>query len=401
MALPCELIDEILCRLSVKYLLRYRCVSKGWCSLIDSTPFIKKHLKRNLEGAGGRLLIDSGAGNFNLVEGFESNFDGGDDDDAVAVEIKDPLKTLLSGSCFVGAANGLVCVSKNRMNDVLIFNPSTRKLREIPSAPAEYPRSFHTTESSLCGFGYDGVNDDYKVVKIAEFYLQFRGIMAIVYSLKTNSWKRIQNVPTNTRFCGGRGMFASGALHWIAVKNPTKCREIIVGFDLGLEQFREVPFPAIKRPIVYYNTRFLISDGESLCFIDNYPNSHSDVWLMNIHSGAETLWSKALSVEQHGILGSFKFFRPVAVPKSGESVLLKVNVSGGRTKLVWYDLKRKTIKNVKIRGTLNKFDSHEYTESLIQLTKDKLLQRPSKQKPEKKQQKRRDDFLSKGFKLRL
>lgn len=400
MALPCELIDEILCRLSVKYLLRCRCVSKGWCSLIDSTPFIRKHLKRNLDCTSGRLIINSGRG-FYLVKDIESNVDGGDDNDAVAVEIKDPLKTLLSGATFVGSANGLVCVSKNKMNELLIFNPSTRKSREIPSAPAEFPRSFHITECSLCGFGYDGVNDDYKVVKIAQCYLQFRGIMAVVYSLKTNSWKQIRNVPTDTRFCGDWGMFASGALHWLAIKNPTKSREIVVGFDLGLEQFREVPFPVIKGPFVNFNTNFLVSDGESLCIINNYPNSHSDLWLMNNHSGAETLWSKALSLEQCGILGSFMFIRPVAFPKSGESVLLEVGFSVGRTKLVWYDLKRKTVKNVKIHGIPNKFDSHEYTESLIQLTEDKLLHRPSEQKLEKKQHKKRDDFLSKGFKLRL
>lgn len=60
--------------------------------------------------------MNSGDGNFYLAEGYESNVDGGDDDNGVAVEIKDPLKTLLYGADFVGAANGLVCVSKNKMS---------------------------------------------------------------------------------------------------------------------------------------------------------------------------------------------------------------------------------------------------------------------------------------------
>ncbi|KAK1367958.1 hypothetical protein POM88_034050 [Heracleum sosnowskyi] len=153
MALPCEMLDEILCCLPVKYLLRFRSLSKGWCSLVLS----------------------------------------------IATQMMEPLKTLISGADFVGAANGLVCVSKNQMNEFLVFNPSTRKSRKIPSAPAEFLRYFHMMETSLCGFGYDHVNDDYKVVKIAECYLQLRGIMAIAYSLKTNSWKRIQNVPVHNR----------------------------------------------------------------------------------------------------------------------------------------------------------------------------------------------------------
>ncbi|KAL8107591.1 hypothetical protein AgCh_024125 [Apium graveolens] len=217
------------------------------------------------------------------------------------------------------------------MNELLIFNPSTRKSREIPSAPAEFPHSSHTTEP----------------------------------------WKRIQNVPTNTHLFGDSGMSARGAVHWPAIKSPVKFHEpFVVSFDLGLEQFREVPFPDTKGPIVNFLTSFLYLDGESLFVINHHLNAHSDVWLMNNYSGAENLWSKALTVKQRGILGSFTYFRPVAFPKSGESVLIE-------------------------------FESHEYTESLTQLTKDKLLQRPSEQKPEKKQQKRRDDFLSKGFKLKL
>ncbi|KAK1368155.1 F-box protein interaction domain protein [Heracleum sosnowskyi] len=391
-----EMLDEILCRLPVKYLLRCRCVSKGWCSLIDSNPFVKKHLKRALECNVGALIINQ-RGKFYLAEDFKSNLD--DDDDAVAVEMMDPLKTLISAADFVGSANGLVCVSKNQMNEFVVFNPSTRKSRKIPSAPAEFPRSFHMTETSLCGFGYDRVNDDYKVVKIAECYLQFRGIMAIVYSLKTNSWKRIQNVPVynKIRFSGKWGMFASGALHWLAIKNPVNCSDIIVGFDLGLEQFKEVPFPVIEGPIVNFNTTSVVSDGGTLCVLDKYPNTHIDVWVMMTDSGAENSWSKALSVKKKGTLPYLRFVRPVSFCRSGQSVLLEVDSS----KLVWYDMERKTVKNVSIRGIPNRFDSHVFTHSLIPLNEDNPPQKPSEDKPQKKYHKRRDDFLSRGFKLRL
>ncbi|XP_074335109.1 F-box protein CPR1-like [Apium graveolens] len=303
MALPCEMLDEILYRLPVKYLLRYRCVSKGWCSLIDSDLYVKKHLRKALECNAGALIINEG-GKFYLAEDFKSNFDGRDEyDDVVAREIVDPLKTLISGADFVGAANGLVCVSKNKMNELLVFNP-LRKSRKIPSAPAEFPRFFHFTETFICGFGYDHLNDDYKIVKIAECYLQFRGIMAIVYSLKTNSWKRIQDVPVfnQIRFTGAWGMFGSGALHWLAIKIPVNCSNIIVGFDLSLEQFKEVHFPVIEGPFVNFNTKSVVSDGGSLGVLDMYPNSRIDVWVMMTNSGSDNSWFKALSVEKKGTL---------------------------------------------------------------------------------------------------
>ncbi|KAK1364552.1 F-box domain-containing protein [Heracleum sosnowskyi] len=364
MALTCEMLDEILCYLPVKSLLRCRCVSKGWCSLIDSTPFVRKHLRKALECNAAGLVINEG-GKFYLAEDFKSNLDGGDndDDDAVAVEIIDPLKTLLSGADFVGSANGLVCVSQNNMNEFSVFNPSTRKSRKMPSAPPEFPRSFHMTETSLCGFGYDHVNDDYNVVKIAECYLQFRGIMAFVYSLKSNSWKRIQNVPVHNkiRFCGKWGMFGNGALNWLAIKNPINCSKIIVGFDLGLEQFKEVPFPVIEGPFVNFNTRSVVSYGGSLCVLDKYPNSRIDVWICFLWEE----WSEC-------------------------------TFGGGQLK-AWYDIGSKTVKNVRIRVIPNQFDSHVFTHSLIPLNKDNPLQKPSQDKPQKEHHRRRDDYLSQGI----
>lgn len=263
----------------------------------------------------------------------------------------------------------------------LIFNPPTRESTNIPSAPHEFPPSFHWNESSLCGFGYDHLNDDYKVVKIAECYLQFRAIMVITYSLKTNCWKRIQNVPTKTRFSIDMGVFAVGALHWLALKNPPEATDIVVVFYLGLEQFKEILIPDMAGPVVNFSTRCVVSDGESLCILDNYPDSRTDVWLMN-NSGEENPWSKPFSVGNHGTLGTFRSFQPVYFFRSGESVLLKVDSA----KLVWYDLGRKMVKNVMIHGIPKKFDSHVYAESLIKL---KLLQKPSQDKPEKKRENRR------------
>lgn len=390
MVFPSELMDEVLCRVPVKYLLRCRCVSKKWCSVIDSTPFVRKHLKKTLECNVGGLLI-SGGGKFYLAE-VESL----DDDSAAVVEINDPLQNnLLSGAQFAGAANGLVCLSKNGMNEILLLNPSTRKVRKIPSAPAEFPRSFNMVETSLCGFGYDHVNDDFKVVKIAECYVQFRGIMVVVYSLKADSWTRIRDVPSNIRFTGDWGMFAGGSLHWLAIKNPLDCSEIVMGFDLGLGQFHEVPFPTVNETSVNFCSRSVVSFGGSyLCILDKYPNSRIDGWLMN-DNGMQNLWYKAFSVEQPGALGSFRFLRPVLFSQSRKEVLLEVDGA----KLVWYDLEKKTVKNINIRGMPIKFNSHLYTESLIQLTKDKEPQNPSQDKQQKEQ--KRDDFLAKGFKLRL
>ncbi|KAK1368157.1 F-box protein CPR30 [Heracleum sosnowskyi] len=396
MSLPNELIDEILCRLPVKPVLRFRCVSKGWCSLIDSNVFVKKHLKKTLEcNIGGGLIIKGGGGNFYLAD-----FDSLDDASASAVQIDDPIKNLLVDSKFVGASNGLICVCQKQMNDVFLFNPATKKSRKIANSPPhEFPTSFSQFEDYMCGFGYDQINDDYKVVKIAVCYSsRFRGITAFVYSLKTNAWTRIQNIPSNIRFDSNIGIFASGSVHWMASKSPDIADNIILGFDLQLQQFKEVPFPPITRALVNFNWKCLLGVGECLCFTDNYPNSSMDVWLMKEY-GAQNTWYKAFTVEQRSTFGSFKSFRPLAFSKSHSNVLL-LEVDG--KKLLWYDPDRKTVKKVRVRGIPVKCSSFYYTESLLQLTEDKPLQKkPSKDKKEKNQATRRDGFLSKGFNLRL
>ncbi|KAL8122519.1 F-box protein CPR1-like isoform X2 [Apium graveolens] len=388
MSLPFELIhDEILCRVPVKYLLRCRCVSKEWCSIIDSPAFIKKHLNRSIvcNPDGDGLVI---TGNKYCVLDLDPYVD--DAFDVIDIDDRDPLKTVLSGTYCVGAANCLVCFCKKEMNEFIVVNPLTRKYRNVPSLPvAEF---FEMVEASPCGFGYDHVNDDYKVVTIGQFKqknpLELLGIMVMVYSLKTCSWREIRKFPNDIGLVSLLGIFTSGVVHWFAKKfSQDLSHEIIVGFDLGLEKFVELPLPTV-------DGNFRVPSGGTLCIFDKCINC-TDVWMINNY-GAENPWYKAFSVEKQGALGSFKLVRPVAFSRSGKDVLLELD----GTRLVWYNLESKVVKNVRIHGIPSKFWAQLYRESLLQLTENEQMQKPSEDN-QGKQQKKRDDFLSKGFKLKL
>lgn len=123
-------------------------------------------------------------------------------------ELNDPLKTFLSGADIVGSANGIVCVSEYQTDEMFLFNPSTRKDRKIPNAPSEILTSIDLFNF---GFGYDYVNGDYKVLKMAESDVEFGNIIAILYSIHTDKWTWIQNIPSyNISYSSDSGRCGKG-----------------------------------------------------------------------------------------------------------------------------------------------------------------------------------------------
>ncbi|KAK1367169.1 F-box domain-containing protein [Heracleum sosnowskyi] len=394
-----DLLAEILVRLPVKDLLRSRCVSKPWCSLIDSPRFVRAHLKRSIECKTNKGVI------FRGFHAYSVDFDSLDD--TTAVKIDEPLTTLLCGTGVVGSCNGLLCLYQKK-TDIFLWNPGTRKCRVLPTAPTDFVRPYDIDPTFIRGFGYDAVNDDYKVLRILNPYGRdnLTGSKVVVYSLKTNSWRRLQSISNHFRLSPSCGMFVGGALHWITIKTLglESCLSILA-FDLAIENHREVPMPNVrnKNP----NEWSLCIFAESLCVLIHDPFVSIDVWLMNEYGDGNS-WCKLFSLE-HRQFVRFKYVRPVAYSKSRRDVLVEVGdekvmwYTFSCDKVMWYNLERKNIRAVKIANMPDVFhDLEVYTESLVPL--DYTFSCDGKQPQEKqKQQKRneRDRFLSKGFKLVL
>ena len=73
--LPEEVVLEILYRLPVKSLIRFRCVSKSWNSLITTSAFIDSHLTQSLSLPSNSNKLIVSLGNFRTkVEYYEFIF---------------------------------------------------------------------------------------------------------------------------------------------------------------------------------------------------------------------------------------------------------------------------------------------------------------------------------------
>ncbi|KAL3506568.1 hypothetical protein ACH5RR_031950 [Cinchona calisaya] len=205
-----DVIIEILSWLPVKSLLRIRCVSKSWLSLISSPNFIKLHVTKsfnNHEYTRHRLVFRSleVADNyykFRFKQGFfhPTFYDAQttepiDMDDSIGCNEDvfvgpSPRMVYFPIVNIVGSYNGLICVTS--YGDIFLWNPSIRKSRKLPNFP---PRLNSNNVYEFYAYGYDESNDDYKVFRIlcgSEYY-GTKGCLDL-YSRNTNSWRRIEDL---------------------------------------------------------------------------------------------------------------------------------------------------------------------------------------------------------------
>ncbi|PHU29633.1 hypothetical protein BC332_01726 [Capsicum chinense] len=366
---PPDVITEILSRLPVISLLKFRCVSKAFKTLIDSPKFIKAHIKQQQErnpNAHLNLFLKAHNESDNL---FSLELTSNTSTQHHPKVLDHPLKQLDGPTQVLGSCRGLVLIS-NSMSDNGVWNPSTKRFRKLPvwefnpsrnsSGRAPHGRGPGLMQISG-GFGYDKDGEDYKVVTIGQWYhpddepKMVSEVM--VYSLRYGGWKKVEDCPY-WLVKEENGTAAGGALYWLVTKEPFSCVRswILVGLNLGTERFEKVPFPVGLGKSFQLNLAVL---GKCLCLIScycisakNHVLDHVDMWMMK-DCGVEQSWVKLFTVEQLDGRQNFSFLKPIAYSGTGKEVLLEID----NTKLLWYSLEKKSVKPAKVSGGLEAFES--------------------------------------------
>ncbi|GMI74250.1 CONSTITUTIVE EXPRESSER OF PR GENES 1, CONSTITUTIVE EXPRESSER OF PR GENES 30 [Hibiscus trionum] len=344
-----DIIPEILCRLGVKDLLRFRCVSKPWCSLIDSPDFIKLHLSQSLNTSTHLSIVLRDCYLFSIY------FDSLKADQM----LNNPFSTEYIITEILGSCNGLFALF-NCDEEIALWNPSTRKFHMLPVTDIEFPRDFCIRQFIVYGFGHDPISDDYKLVRMVQFYGKEDDSFdseVKVYSLRTNSWRRIKDFPFYLLYKRAYGVLANNSLHWFVFKNPSDTHRFIAAFDLRTEEYRLVELPDYIGEGFYMCVN---SIGDSLCLIVNYyEGSVVDIWMMKEY-GVKESWIKMVSVNQ---FKPFDFVEPLAFSKNGDRALMCID----HKRFVWYDLRSKRVKTVRIEGVPSLFEAEVLVESLVPL----------------------------------
>ncbi|KAF2318762.1 hypothetical protein GH714_010522 [Hevea brasiliensis] len=333
-----DIFIEILCRLPIETLLRFRCLSKRCCSFIDSPDFINLHLNRSIKTSTNRsLIIDEIKPEGSI---FAVDLDSSD---RCPVELHRPHKPFAARTVYdyitvataenvyydiiakerifrprkfssdvFGSCNGLLAMYNG--NGMSLWNPSTKKHQILP-------KFWSHDECNVCdritvGFGYDSINNDYKVIMMFQHkgmslhYIKNPKIRVMVYSLKE---KRVDNV--------------------------------ILAFDLGNEKFCELPKPHSNGYEVYC-LRVAELRG-SLAISCSCMGTAVEVWVMKEYGITES-WTKLFRIyyEQLGISDlSTSYLKPLCYSKTGDEVLLDDQYG---VYSVLYDLEQKSAKRVTI-----------------------------------------------------
>ncbi|KAL3533567.1 hypothetical protein ACH5RR_007088 [Cinchona calisaya] len=324
--LPGDVIANILTKLPVKSLLRFKLVCKSWCEFITSSYFIKLHLSNPI--TTHNLLILSHLNDYDVSE-FSILTQNDNFPDADNLFVKMPPPFPLDPDEFLhvfDSCNGLVCLGLKIMPKLVLWNPATRKFRFVPLPER---RTFGMPLPAM-GLGYVEDTGDYKIVRIAQDYKLSEKMMAWVYTLSSDSWKQLDLCLVNMLMQLRAPVSVNGFLHWLT--NRFVSGNFIVAFDVKEEVVRHIAVPdnygssfgIFRQLVVVKGCLSMVVFSES-----NAMSGGIEIWVMAEY-GVKGSWSKQFTVEQFGVVA-----RPLRSWKDGE-ILFRYQDEGSK-KLMSYN----------------------------------------------------------------
>nr|AIK66503.1 S20-locus F-box type-1 protein [Petunia integrifolia subsp. inflata] len=370
--LPKDLVFLILSTFPVKSLLRFKCISKAWSILIQSTTFINCHVNRKTNTKDEFILfkraIKDEEEEFKNILSFFSGH----------VDVLNPLfpdidVSYMTSKCnctfnpLIGPCDGLIALTDSIIT--IIFNPATRNFRLLPPSPFGCPKGYHRSVEGV-GFGLDTISNYYKVVRISEVYCEEadgypgpKDSEIDVCDLSTDSWRELDHVQLPMIYwlpCSG--MLYKEMVHWFAT---TDISMVILCFDMSTEMFRNMKMPDTCSRLTHELYYGLVILCESFTLI-GYSNPISSIdpahdkmhiWVM-IEYGVSKSWIMKYTIRPLSIES------PLAVWK--KTILLLQSRSG---LLISYDLNSGEAKELNLNGFPDSLSVIVYKECLTSIPK--------------------------------
>ena len=308
-----DVVFDILTRLPVKPIIRFRCVSKSLNSTITDPIFINAHFNLNK----AKSLSNNNNNGYLLCKTRPVPTSSEADlctvvcnNDHTLTEIS-RFKIPFDPFYIIGFFNGIFCLTAlDEDRDSLctkyfgyncmtcLWNPSIRKFKMLQANNHFYTIGY--------GFAYHCQNDDLKVLRFLRLVHKgplWWSFQAEVYTLSTDSWRLVE--PHNRLIKSvwrieSNGLFFNGALHYIAyTRHNNFLKKIILCFDVDDEKFREILLPqnyavelspSFDQLAVLKGSLALINFGQCA----GVDNELHEIWVMRDYGVAESWTQKVV-----------------------------------------------------------------------------------------------------------
>ncbi|KAG7576014.1 F-box domain [Arabidopsis thaliana x Arabidopsis arenosa] len=342
--LPLELKTEILMKLPPKSIARLGFVSNHWSSIIRGQDFTDLYMTRSL--AQPRLLFSVYRPNMQM-QFFHScsQEDPSSDHRRVSYTLNSDLR--YSFSPHIG---GLIFGQNN--TKAMIGNPSTGQFVSLPKIKTQRKHIFSI-------FGYDPVNDLYKVLCMTE--ITKRGSQDFkwedpmweepmteehqVFTLgPKQKWRMLECHYLHRHHSGSQGICRDGVLYYLASFNDKRS---LMSFDLSSEDFN-----VAKLPEDYTLQQFgnLVDHSGKIAIVSQAYSGPMDLWVLEDASKEE--WSKVAAIVPSitDIAGNVQRLIFRGILPTGEIILALLPTPKPPFFFLCYDPKEKNARKVVIEG---------------------------------------------------
>ncbi|KAL4387594.1 hypothetical protein GQ457_09G013900 [Hibiscus cannabinus] len=233
--LPEMLVLEILSKLPVKSLTRFRCVCKPWSSSFQTPHFITKHLHNNNLNVLLKRFCGDTRGGVDCLSQL-STVKGRDFSEEENIHLPF-FEICWYAPVFDGPCNGILCLH-DQHDEATLWNPSTREFKILPQSSVQRPPLVDSTRFGGIGFGYDSQTDNYKLVRFVVNYFEedsdagsmFDEMDQVeLYSLTSDSWREISYPVVHPYGSPPFNSYVNGFYYWQAIGDPGF---LILSFDM-------------------------------------------------------------------------------------------------------------------------------------------------------------------------
>ncbi|KAI3914251.1 hypothetical protein MKW98_029255 [Papaver atlanticum] len=304
-SLPWDILQEIIVRLPLKSIVRFRCVNHFWNNELENHSKLLK----------ARSRFGCEMGKFNLMFHIE-------------YPVESMIRSgILWGIEVFGYCFGLVLLRHvNSFNEcvLMLWNPTTDECKRIPNPPAGTKAEDRNYEEY--GFVFSERIEDFKVVHLTEALQE--GLCEVqIYDMYWHGMSDAVRRPIG------------GAAHWLAHVESSIQGQCIVRFEFETEEF-----DATLLPISTDLPPTLCALGGSLCFFICDLFEVITMWELK-NNVVEKAWNKLFTIELTKTFGSVHDFIPLKSLRNGK-IVVGLELNEADLHVVLYDPKHGTVETL-------------------------------------------------------